>query len=626
MRLRSHSLAAEQDTKAGRISAARVLHSRLMDASRRLTRALWVLLAIDLLLQVWGLQRGWNLNPNLQAPVGDASTYWSWSEEIADGQLVGETPFLSAPLYPYFLGLVRALGGGLLTVFALQLLLRSLTAYFLARIGGRLGGHLGYGLAAAAVFLCLSEPAFYATRVLNVSLQLFTVVVLLYLCMGLRHAEPKRQLVCGVVLALTILSNPSLLIVLPVFALWLGLRGSGMAQTALVVGTCVMCLLPATIHNYLATKDSPGGSEFIFLSAQAGVTFSHGNAPGANGTYQPLEGVSANRDRQNQDAYDHVFAATGEQGWSHTSSYFLSQGLDYLLGNPGEAIALEFQKLRWFFAGDRYGDLYNISLENADDSFPRPIPLPSGFLPLPWILPWAFLGLWILWRRQGRDFLPFAALLLAPLVVVLVFWFSPRYRLPIAPVAALLAPFGVAWMAQKLGQRFSFPTPKGTLTTGALLALVPGALITTWSRATDFDSVEGLAARYELHNGLNALELNQAEESLRRFRRALELGHEDAVLHESMAEALVRIGSQFDQAGQRQEADASYVEAIEEYRKALAINPRRLDAHYSLTSVLQYVGRIPEAKQALDVGIAEAQRQQNEQVLARFRQLEQKLR
>jgi len=626
MRLRSNSLAAEQDTKAGRIFVARVLHSRLMDAPRRLTRALWVLLAVDLLLQIWGLQRGWDLNPNLQAPVGDAATYWSWSEEIADGQLVGETPFLSAPLYPYFLGLVRSLGGGLLTVFALQLLLRSLTAYLLARIGHRLGGHLGFGLAAAAIFLCLSEPAFYATRVLNVSLQLFTVVGLLYLCMGLRHAGPKRQVVCGLVLALTILSNPSLLIVLPVFALWLGLRGPSFVKTALVVGTCVLCLLPATIHNYLATKDSPGGSEFIFLSAQAGVTFSHGNAPGANGTYQPLEGVSANRDRQNQDAYDHVFAATNDQGWGHTSSYFFSKGLDYLLENPGEAIALEFKKLRWFFAGDRYGDLYNISLENADDSFPRPVPLPSGFLPLPWVLPWAFLGLWVLWRREGRELLPFAALFLAPLLVVLVFWFSPRYRLPIAPVAALFAPFGVAWLTQLLSQRFALPSPKGVVALGVVLALAPGALVTASSRATHFDAVEGLAARYELHNGLNALELNQAEESLRRFRRALELGHEDAVLHESMAEALVRIGSQFDQTGQRQEADASYAEAIEEYRKSLAINPRRLDSHYSLASVLQYVGRIPEAVQALGVGIEEATRQQNAQVLARFRQLEQKLR
>jgi len=161
---------------------------------------------------------------------------------------------------------------------------------------------------------------------------------------------------------------------------------------------------------------------------------------------------------------------------------------------------------------------------------------------------------------------------------------------------------------------------------GVVLALAPGALVTASSRATHFDAVEGLAARYELHNGLNALELNQAEESLRRFRRALELGHEDAVLHESMAEALVRIGSQFDQTGQRQEADASYAEAIEEYRKSLAINPRRLDSHYSLASVLQYVGRIPEAVQALGVGIEEATRQQNAQVLARFRQLEQKLR
>jgi len=619
-----------------------------MDASRRLSRALLVLLLADLLLQAWGLGRGWSTNPNLQAPVGDAETYWTWSADIAQGQLVAETPFLSAPLYPYFLGLIRALGGGMLTVFVLQLLLRSATAWLLARSARHLFGHAGYGIATAGLFLLLNEPAFYATRILNVSLQLFTVAAVIDFAIGLRACRqaqrnpeqklpaptPRQAMLLGLLLGVAVLSNPALLVVLALFAWWLGLRRPQLRNTLLAFGTTFLCLAPATLHNYLATRHSPAGAEFILLSEQAGVTFAHGNAEGANGTYHPLAGVSANRDRQNQDAYDYVKQETGEEGWGHTSSYFLHRGLDYLLANPADALALELRKLRWFFAGRHYGDVYNLTLESRDPAWPRPTPLPGGTLPLPWILPAAFLGLYFLCRRDKRDALPLAAMLLAPLFVVLVFWYSPRYRIPVTPMAVLLAPFGLLIAARALVQRFrklgskttTKPRDPALLLAIAVLGLTPGLLLNGWSAATDFDSLEGLSARYELHNGLNALELGDPDEALRRFRRAEELGHEDAVLHESMAQALVQVGTGLDQAGQAQAAMEQYAQAIAQYRTALGINSTRLEAHFSLASVLDYVGKRAEARLAQQQGLAEAERQQDPQMIARFRQLGQRLR
>lgn len=578
-----------------------------------LPRTLLLLLLFDLLLQGFGLWRSLDAHPGILAPTGDAAEYWEMAGQIAEGQLVGETPFLSAPLYPYFVGLLRALGGGMVTVFVIQLLLRSLTAWLLARSATKLFGHLGYGLASAALFLWLEEPAYYAMRLLNSSLQLAVLAGLIHACIVWHDAwNPKRLVVFGVLLGLSILSNPALLITLPFFAWWLGVRPPAWKNTTIALGTTLACLLPATWHNYLATAESPAGAEFILLSAQAGVTFSHGNAPGAVGTYRPLEGVSLDRQKQNADAFQIAAEATGEPGWGNTSSYFLQRGLDYLSSNPGEAMRLEFAKLRWFFCGRNYGDLFNINLENADLGWPRQVPLPGGLLNLGWLLPSAFFGLILLLRRDRRQALPLATLLGATLFVVLVFWYSPRYRLPAAPLAALLAPWAVMQAAQLLGRGRQM----GVI---AALALGPALLLEGWSTLSGFDPLEDVRAQYEMHVGLQYIDREEYHLALPRLRRALEEGHENAEVHHGIAECLVKMGAAEDQKGRRAEADALYLEAIGHYRSGVALNPTRLDTAFSLGSVLAYVGQVEEARAVLKVALLEAEAQADTTMIDRIR-------
>ena len=587
-------------------------------------RALLLLLALDFLLQAFGLWRSIDVNPALESPTGDAEEYWEWSERIADGEWVGDTPYLSAPLYPYFVGLVRALGGGMITLFALQLLLRTLTAWMLARLASRLFGHPGYALATAFLFLWLEEPAYYAVRILNSSLQLFTLAWLLT-CIQQRQAtaaeelRPRTSWKLGVALGIAILANPSLMVVIPFFLWWSGVRPPQLRHTAFLLAGTILCLIPTTWHNALATSKGPAGAEFIPLSAQAGLTLAHGNSPLADGTYQPVDGVSASRSKQNVDAYAQAKEATGKEGWKHTSNYFRDQALDYLLSNPGEAFLLELRKLRWFFCGRNYGDVYVIPLENEDEAWPRPVPLPGGLLQLGWILPAAFVGLFFLIRQRGREAIPYAALLLSVLFVVMVFWYSPRYRLPAAPLAALLAPFGILALAQALGRRSSKPLL-------AALALGPGLLLEGWSLTSGFDTSDGSRALFEQGVGLNYLKLGKPELAIQRLERSKELGLTNAWILHGIAECKVSFAAAHDRAGRPDLANPLYDQALNDYADALEINPTRLDTWFSYASVLEYVGRKAEAMAAVEQALVHARSQENPSVTARLEQLRARLR
>ncbi len=296
-------------------------------------------------------------------PINDALVYWQWAGDIASGKFVGSTPFLSAPLYPYLVGAVRALGGGLTAVYALQAALHLATVALLFRIGERRFG-LGAGVAGAALYLVLLEPAYFTGRILNCTLQLFVVVWLWDRLIAAAESPHRGRLaLLGAALGVNVLANPAMLAAVPIVALWLvwnaASLSTGWRPAALVVAVSALAIAPATLHNFLACK------ELIAVSAQGGVTFYHGNAPGAEGVYHAIPGIAENRIQQNVDARTLVAAET-DGSWSATSRLFFQKGLAYWRSDPSAALRLTARKLWYFASGRAYGDIYVPDLESED--------------------------------------------------------------------------------------------------------------------------------------------------------------------------------------------------------------------------------------------------------------------
>ena len=541
---------------------------------------IWLLgfVALSLCLQALLIQQAWAENPFARAPLGDSAVYWEWAGEIAEGQWISNEPFQSAPLYPYFLGLLRWLGLDLLGVYSVQAVLGALTMVLVALTTRRRAGPIA-GLVAAALWIFVDEIAFVPGRIWNLSLQLLTGSLLLWYASGIpARYGLKRMLGLGLCSGLAVLANPALLPAVILIAAWAGFapQERNLFGSFATLGMVALCIAPVTYHNYRAS------GETVLISAQAGLTFAHGNAPGANGTYTPYPGVSENRRTQNQDALDLVEAETGERSWSAANSYFFARGLDWMLSHPGDAAVLELRKLWWLMTGRFYADLYNPRLERRMDFGSRYAWAPFSMALL---MPLAVFGLVRAWRRDSfRQRAPEILLIAGVAFVVLLFWYSPRYRLPLAPAVVLLS-------AEVLTRAVRAWTEDRNRLPAAWVAglLVSAVALGQVNRVTRFDSPNLLLPAF-LHAVGDTLRVQGAppEDAIVYLERAVERGFDEVEAHYSLALAYMKQAELTLNDGSEDAQERAlpiYEQAVDALRETVVREPRQFEAQFNLASI-----------------------------------------
>ncbi|MBI5865383.1 MAG: glycosyltransferase family 39 protein [Planctomycetes bacterium] len=543
---------------------------------RRGAIALGIILLVCAAQQAAILTDAWRQNPLAADPILDARVYWDRAAEIAAGKLSETTPYMGAPLYSYFLGAIRALGGGLLAAYVVQAGLHLATIALLGVFAARRFTPLA-GLLAACAYGLLTEAAFYPGRIVTCTLQAFLVCVTYAAIVRAQERSswawwPASGLAAGAAAA----ANPPMLLAIVLLAAWIVLRKRpAMASVREAVGFglgAAAAIAPFTIHNYRVA------GELIPISAQAGVTFAQGNSPGAIGIYNVLPGVSRDRREQNLDVLRIARReTTADCGWNGASRHFFNRGWAYLRENPADAMRLWGRKLMWFLSSGTYGDIYLPTVERAE-GVARALWLAPA--PLPWIAwPAVVVALWWLWR--ARTFGPEALLALVPLVVVVLFFYSPRYRFPAAPMLAL--GFAVAittllqWRARKVAALLIGIVTLGGPLLAHVVTSLPGPL---------HDTVDSWRAPVLQKLALLANEKNNPRAAEAYARRSLALEPNDALTHHILAQSL--------------EAAKDLDGAALEYRAAIERDKHLLAARYRLGEILMRRGRA-------DAGLAEFQ-------------------
>src|SRR5438552_17509625 len=129
------------------------------------------------LVHLWQIRRA----PFFTVLLGDSRAYDEWAQRLAGGDWIGHEVFYQAPVYPYFLGLLYAIGGRhLLLVRLVQAFVGSAACVLLGLAARRLFS-VRAGLA-AGLMLALYAPAIFFDGLIQKSvLDVFFVCLSLWL-------------------------------------------------------------------------------------------------------------------------------------------------------------------------------------------------------------------------------------------------------------------------------------------------------------------------------------------------------------------------------------------------------------------------------------------------------------
>lgn len=576
-------------------------------ARSRFRLLLAIICLLTLVARLAMLEEFLRKNPLAEFPISDAATYWDMAGRIAQGRLIQPTPFLSAPLYPYFLGVIRAVGGDLHAVYIIQLLAHLATGVLIADAARRRWSS-ATGLLAAAVFFLLNEPAVAVTRALADALQLLLTALLWrqWTKLSLSHSPRLRDdLLTAVWIGLLALSYPAALILIPIYGLWLllwrRLSLPTIARTALAASVAALVIAPATLHNLL------GHGEWISISAHGGITLLQGNNPNATGTLSAVPGISLGRAEMHEDAARLFRRDRGRDGtWREIDAHFREQAVRWWRERPRDALRLAVRKAYMFLNVRNYADIMSVAIEREAGIADRAILAP---LQTPWIIGAALLG-WCVALRHHLRRAPDWLLPLLPLIVVMLFFYSPRYRLPLLPVASGLAAWTVQYAFAAARARTGPMRPSRiAVPIGVLSVCLLPLPLEIYHRHMDFDSPRHIRAHFleQLSRAQTAVaEKRTSREDLdgaaARFHSALAWWPENADACAGLATLELRAGRPADALPYLQETVRLRPDSPQDRRRlynAYCVLQKYADAVSALRELMVYAPEDSQARLAL---------------------------
>jgi tetratricopeptide (TPR) repeat protein/4-amino-4-deoxy-L-arabinose transferase-like glycosyltransferase len=563
-----------------------------------------LVLAVALIVRivhVWQIRR----SPYFSALLGDSRGYDEWAQRIAGGEWWGREVFYQAPLYPYFLGTIFAVAGrNLLLVRLVQAAIGSASCVFVSLAAGRLFGRRA-GLV-AGLMMALYAPAIFFDGLLQKSvLDVFFVALALWLIARIAapgdrsHVATRDWLWLGVAMGGLSLTRENALVLVVVILAWAFLwrsRREALRNAATFLAGLIVVIGPVAIRNSLV------GGGFYVTTSQMGPNFYIGNNPKADGTYASLRYGRGAPEYERQDATEIAERAVGRPlSPSEVSSYWTDRALEFITSQPGAWLRLMERKVALLWNRAEVVDTED-QASHAEWSLPLRILGPVGHFGV--LVPLALLGVILTWPMRSRLWVLYA-MLAAYAASVVAFYVFARYRFPMVPMLIVFAAGGIVTLASLIkgtttedtgtsgGHRKtqgSNPAPSvriGVLSGRAFgPAVVAGAeIFTNWPLlSTDLMRAvteSNLAAALQADHRL--------DEAVDHYRRAI-------ALRADYAPAYSNLGTALRARGQIREAVASY-------EQALRLRPDFPDAHYNLANALMAAGRsdaaIPHFQTAL---------------------------
>jgi tetratricopeptide (TPR) repeat protein len=423
-------------------------------------------------------------------PILDSLWIHQWAASLAIGAGTEPEAYFRAPLYPYVVSVIyRVAGPNPWVIAILQHILGAGAVVLLYRLGRRLVGRV-VGLVAGLLFAFYWVAIFLEGELLIVTMATFLGLAFL---VTLSTASDKQDgwgrgfglLGSGLLLGLAAIGRPNFLILMPLAIAWpllsrwwledseaSGGRGSqaqavgggerdvGTSAPASVLSAVTRDTLPilfgimlpvlgVTARNIIIADDR------VLIASQGGLNLYVGNGPGADGKTAAAPGavaplrrdVAASRYRDNITLAGRQIAeaALGRPAkGSEVSRYWMQRTWDYVIESPDQAMMGFVKKLYYLINTFEISDNKDLR-EIQENAVLRWL----AVVRLSWIVPFAWLGLWIVLVTNKKGYLIVLYLLLYSFSILL-FFINVRMRFPLAPGVFLLAGVGIVTLAGRI--------------------------------------------------------------------------------------------------------------------------------------------------------------------------------
>ena len=318
------------------------------------------------------------------------------------------------PFYPFFLSLIyRLFGHSYTAVRIVQSIIGSFSCVLIFLIGKKVYS-ITAGILSALIFVFYLPFVKSSELLLTESLSIFLLLLIVFYLLRIQESMRNKDcVILGMLLGLALLTKPAVIFlpffIIPVFIYLRGRRSLQLLKYLLVLLFFSMTVLPWVVRNYIIFHT------FIPVSSHGGITF--------YSSYRPPNGIFG----LNATSDDPVIAEANKISSSVLRSEFLiNHTLEFILNNPKKVMLLTFKKILylwapfdWELVGGRWFNLiYTV------------------------MLPFSALGFLSI-RRRFKEFYPIILPIIYFQIMTLIFYGSPRFRLPIEPYLFILSVIGM---------------------------------------------------------------------------------------------------------------------------------------------------------------------------------------
>ena len=393
---------------------------------------------------------------------GDMQFYNDWALRILHGHWTDHAAFYGLPLYAYLLaGIYKLVGYNPFVPGLLQTILEAGTALIIYQIAllafscdDKSSASAAFdrdSSAGAKTIGCLAalgwgffQPAeSYSIILMPTTWLVFVFWYLVWQIIKTRDLPPLGWLFFyGLLVGITAMGIATILLLVPLllFAIlcrWKSTLSLRPLAITLLLGGVLLGAAPAWIHNRFVANDP------VFLSAHSGVNFWIGNNPVATGYPKFPPGLHAGQEAMLKDSITTAEKAAGHSlKRSEVSTYWASQGRDWIASHPFDWLKLLGVKVRNFWNAYQYDDLSIITAFREEGMI-----LPGVGFGL--VAALAIPGICVALGKYRVSGWILAAVLLHMLSLLTVF-VTERYRLAAVPGLLLFAAFGIWHLWQEL--------------------------------------------------------------------------------------------------------------------------------------------------------------------------------